>query len=89
MRSPRGAVSMVWLALVVLLSGAVVSAQEASATAPPSEQSQDVDTVCDRQSFSTLFRCIPYDLRNVARGESLVWLGAAGGMAGGSVLLDE
>ena len=80
---------MVWLALVVLLSGAVVSAQEASDTAPPPEQSQDADTFCDRQSFSTLFRCIPHDLRNVARGESLAWLGAAGGMAAGSALLDD
>ena len=89
MTSPRGAASMAALALAVLLSGAGVSAQETPEPAPPPEQSRDADTLCDRQSFSTLFRCIPHDLRNVARGESLAWLGAAGGMAAGSVLLDD
>lgn len=89
MRTLRGTASMVALPLVVLLGGAVVSAQETPDSAPPPGQSQDADTFCDRRSFSTLFRCIPYDLRNVARGESLAWLGAAGGMAIGSALLDD
>ena len=87
MRSPRGAASM---ALAVLLSGAGLSAQGTSdAASPPPDQSQAADTLCDRRSFSTLFRCIPHDLRNVARGESLAWLGAAGGMAAGSAPLDD
>ena len=89
MRSLRGTASMVVLALAVLLGGAVVSAQETSDTAPPAGQSQEADDPCDRRSFSTLFRCIPHDLRNVVRGESLAWLGAAGGMAAGSALLDD
>ena len=89
MRSPRGAASLVALALVVLLGGAVGSAQEASDNAPPPEQSQNAGTLCDRQSFSTLFRCIPHDLRNLARRESLAWLGAAGGLAAGSAPLDD
>lgn len=90
MRSPRGASSMVALALAMLLTGAGVSAQGTSEPAPPPpDQSLDADTLCDRQSFSTLFRCIPHDLRNMARGESLAWLGAAGGMAAGSALLDD
>ena len=94
MQSPRGTASMVALLLAVLallvsLGGAVVSAQETSDTAPPPGQSQDADDPCDRRSFSTLFTCIPHDLRNVARGKSLAWLGAAGGMAAGSALLDE
>ncbi len=81
---------MVALALAVLLSGAGVSAQETPEPAPPPpDQSLDADTLCDRRSFSTLFRCIPHDLRNMARGESLAWLGAAGGMAAGSALLDD
>ena len=96
MRRPRGAGSMsalalaLALALAVLLSGAIVSAQEASETAPPPpEQGQDAGTFCDGRSFSTLFRCIPRDLRNVVRGESLAWLGVAGGIAAGSALLDD
>ena len=89
MRNLRGTASMVALPLVVLLGGALVSAQETSATAPPPEQGQEADDPCDRRSFSTLFTCIPHDLRNVARGESLVWLGAAGGMAAGSAPLDD
>ena len=89
---PRGAAWMVAsaLALAVLVSGAGVSAQEGAETAPPPpEQIQDAGTPCDGRSFSTLFRCIPHDLRNVVRGESLAWLGAAGGMAAASALLDD
>ncbi len=83
------AASIASFSVVVLFSGAVVSAQEALATAPPPEQGQEADTFCDRRSFSTLFTCIPHDLRNVVRGDSLAWLGAAGGMAAGSAPLDD
>ena len=93
MRRLRGTGSMVVLPLVVLALlvslSAVVSAQETSDTAPPAGQSQEADDPCDRRSFSTLFRCIPHDLGNVVRGESLAWLGAAGGMAAGSAPLDD
>jgi membrane-associated phospholipid phosphatase len=73
----------------MLLSGAVVSAQEGSTTAAPANPSQGADNPCDRQAFSTLFTCIAHDLRDVVRGDSLVWLGTAGVLAGGSILLDD
>lgn len=76
--------------LVVLLSGASVSAQGTSEPPPPApDPSRDPDTLCDRQGFSTLFKCITYDLRDVARGDSLVWLGTGAVLAGGSMLLDD
>ena len=86
----RGGKSVVWLALALLLNGAAVWAQEAPATgqAPPAQR-EDADAPCDRHDFSTLFTCIPHDLRNMARGRSLAWLGVGGGMAAGSVLLDD
>lgn len=76
--------------LLVFLSGAGVSAQGTSETAPPApDQSQPAGTLCDRQGFSTLFKCIARDLRGVARGDSLVWLGTGAVLAGGSILLDD
>jgi len=75
--------------LLALLSGAGAFAQGTSEAVPPPNQSLSADTICDRQGFSTLFKCITHDLRNVARGESLAWLGAAGVLAGGGVLLDD
>ena len=84
---------IVSIPLLVFLSGAGVFAQGTSESIPPPNQSQGQGqvsgTLCDRQGFSTLFKCITHDLRNVARGESLVWLGAAGVLAGGGVLLDD
>jgi hypothetical protein len=86
----RGGKLIVWLALALLLNGAAVWAQDAPETgsAPP-VQHEDAEPPCDRQDFSTLFTCIPRDLRNMARGQSLVWLGVGGGMAAGSALLDD
>jgi len=85
----RGAL-VAWLAVALLFNGAAVSAKEVPETAAASpEQREDADAPCDRQSFSTLFTCIPHDLRNMARGPSLVWLGVGGGMAAGSALLDD
>ena len=79
MRSLRGTASivalpLVVLALVLLLRGTVVSAQETSDTAPPPGQSQDADDPCDRRSFSTLFTCIPHDLRNVAPATKTIFM---------------
>ena len=86
----RAVASIVWLALVVSPGGAVVWAQEEAEPRPaPTAQSQDAAEFCDGRSFSSLFRCIPRDLGNLFRGESLVWLGVAGGTAAGSALLDD
>lgn len=74
----------------VLLSSAGVVAQETPENVPPAQdQNQDAVTFCDRHAFSTLFKCIAHDLREVARRESLTWLGAGGALAGGSMLLDD
>jgi hypothetical protein len=83
--------SIVWLALLaVLLSGAAASAQDTpDAASPPPEQSGDADARCDRQGFSTIFTCIPQDLRNMARPRSLVWLGVGGGLSALSAPLDD
>jgi len=80
---------MVWF-LVGLLSCASVSAQGGSPATLPANQSQDAGSPCDHQGFSTIFfKCITHDLRDVVRGDSLVWLGTAGVLAGGSILLDD
>jgi membrane-associated phospholipid phosphatase len=83
--------SVVSLALLaVLLSGAVSSAQNApDTTAPAPEQSEAVAPRCDGQGFSTIFTCIPHDLRNMARPPSLVWLGVGGGLSALSAPLDD
>jgi len=83
--------AIVWLAvLVVVLSGAAASAQDTSdAASPPPEQSEDADARCDGQGFSTIFTCIPQDLRNMAQPQSLVWLGVGGGLSALSVPLDD
>ena len=83
--------SIAWLALLaVVLNGAAASAQDTSdAASPPPEQSEGADARCDRQGFSTIFTCIPQDLRNMARPQSLVWLGVGVGAAAGSALLDD
>ncbi len=86
----RVATSIVWLALLaVLLPGAAASAQDTPDAASPLEQSEDTDARCDGQGFSTIFTCIPHDLRNMARGPSLAWLGVGAGAAAGSALLDD
>ena len=90
----RAARSIVWLAVVLVVvasfGGAVVSAQEGTeAQPPPAAQSQDAAEFCDGRSFASLFRCIPRDLGNLVRGESLAWLGVAAGAAAGSALLDD
>ena len=89
MRSSLRAGPIVSFALLVLLSGAVLSAQSTSATTPPASQDQADGAPCDRLGFATVFTCPWHDLRNVVRGESLVWLGAGALLAGGSVLLDD
>ena len=86
----RVATSIVWLALLaLLLPGAAASAQDTPDAASPPEQSEDTDARCDGQGFSTIFTCIPHDLRNMARGPSLAWLGVGAGAAAGSALLDD
>ena len=89
MGSSRRAGPTVSSALLVLLSGTVLSAQSTLATTPPANQSQADNAPCDRQGFATLFRCPGHDLRNVVRGDSLVWLGAGALLTGGSILLDD
>ena len=89
MRSSLRAGPIVSFTLLVLLSGAVLSAQSTSATTPPASQNQADDTPCDRLGFATVFTCPWHDLRNVVRGESLVWLGAGALLTGGSILLDD
>ena len=82
--------SIVWLALLaVLLNGATASAQDTPEAASPPEQGEDADARCDGQGFATIFTCIPRDLRNMARGQSLAWLGVGAGAAAGSALLDD
>lgn len=89
MKSSLRAGPIVSFALPVLLSGTVLSAQSSSATTPPASQNQTDDISCDRQGFATLFTCPGHDLRDVVRGESLVWLGAGALLTGGSILLDD
>ena len=90
MRSSFGSALIVPFAFFVLLGGARVFAQEAAPAgqAPPA-QNPSPERPCDRYGFSTIFRCIPHDLRNIARGDSLVWLGTGAFLGGGSVLLDD
>jgi len=87
----RVVMSIAWLALlVVLLSSAVASAQDTPEIASlPAGDGKDAEARCDSQGFSTIFVCIPHDLRNMARGQSLAWLGVGGGTAAASVLLDD
>jgi len=77
-------------ALALLVTGTSVYAQGPSESSPsPPEPTQAADTPCDRHGFSTVFTCILHDLRDVARADSLVWLGTGAVLAGGSVLLDD
>ncbi|MSO83265.1 MAG: phosphatase PAP2 family protein [Acidobacteria bacterium] len=89
MRHSRCVGPMVSIALLVLLSSVVVSAQGGSTVAPPAVPSQDAGNPCDRQGLSTVFRCIAHDLRGIVRGPSLVWLGTGAVLSGGSILLDD
>jgi len=90
MRRSLCAGRIVSIPLLMLLSDVVVSAQEVSTTASPApDQSRGDATLCDRQGFLTIFKCITHDLREVARGDSVAWLGTAGVLAGGSILLDD
>ncbi|MDA1185910.1 MAG: phosphatase PAP2 family protein [Acidobacteria bacterium] len=80
--------AIAWLALLaVLLNGGAASAQD-TATSPP-EPSEAADARCDGRGFSTIFTCIPRDLRNMVRSPSLVWLAAGGGLSALSAPLDD
>jgi membrane-associated phospholipid phosphatase len=63
--------------LVVLMLGTAVPAQ---AQDPPR---------CDQHGFLTIFTCIPNDLREIARKDSLTWLGIGGALAAGSLFVDD
>jgi membrane-associated phospholipid phosphatase len=67
-----------WL-LVFVMSGTVVSAQgQGESTAP-----------CDQHGFFTIFTCIAHDLREMARKDSLTWLGVGSALAAGSLAVDD
>lgn len=76
------------LLLLVLTGSALVSAQEAPASAD-APLPQTVEAPCDRQGISTLFKCTWQDFRELGHGKSLTWLVAGSGLAGLSVLLDD
>lgn len=86
----RVVTSIVSLALLaVLLSGATASAQDTSDATSPPQQGEAAAARCDDQGFSTIFTCIPHDLRNMARAPSLVWLAVGGGLSALSAPLDD
>ena len=66
-----------------LVLALVLSATSASA------QTQDQPARCDQHGFVTIFTCIPHDLREIARKDSLTWLGIGGALAAGSIFVDD
>jgi len=66
--------------IVFVLSGTVVSAQD------PNDANV---ATCDRHGISTVVTCIVHDLRELARKDSLTWLGTGSVLAAGSLLVDD
>ena len=68
----------------------VLAFGQSAPPAPPSgEPEANLATPCEEHGLSTVFKCIWTDVRHLARPGSLMWLGAGGGLAAGSLLFDD
>lgn len=65
--------------MALVLGGSVASAQAQTTDVAP----------CDQHGLPTVFTCILHDVREVARKDSLTWLGTGGVLAAGSLLVDD
>ncbi len=64
----------------------ITAVQEAAPLAPLLAEPEHP---CARYEVSTVFRCILWDVGQVAHGDSLRWAAAGGVLAAGSILLDD
>jgi membrane-associated phospholipid phosphatase len=77
------------LLLLSVFCPVVAFGQDTPAAPPAGESDATLAAPCAQHGLSTVFRCIWTDVRQLARPNSLMWLGAGGGLAAGSLLLDD
>lgn len=77
------------LLLLSVFCPVVAFGQDTPAAPPAGESDATLVAPCEQHGLSTVFRCIWTDVRQLVRPNSLMWLGAGGGLAAGSLLLDD